>query len=171
MITKLGGPQNWNKTKSLILTHHRMYSRQLIESFGVAPLTDPFGCKKESNRESSKKQDSNSFKHLCSGGFHDSLVSEHMTDREMNLASASELVMLQTRVLQGILICAKDKKKSCLKYEVLSWATKQSKKLYLELKGRKSVYRYTKAMARMMHQEILGFIHLAEKIRPRTDVQ
>merc|ERR1712142_215764 len=119
IILKLGGAQAWNKTRNLILTQHRMYLRQLIESFSIAPSSDPFGCKMEIIRKSIIKKESEMFQHKCINGLHGSLVSKHMNDRELNLAAVSEIAMLQTYILQEILICARDRKISCYKYKVL----------------------------------------------------
>ena len=45
-ISRLGDYKAWNKTKELAWIQHRMFARQLIESFGIYSISDPFGCKK-----------------------------------------------------------------------------------------------------------------------------
>ena len=172
IISKLGGVLNWEKTKSLVWIQHRMYTRQLVESFGVGPSTDPFGCNAEKkNLETLNNLENLNFKnlktlHKCTDGFVGSLVSEPLEDGTMNYAAISELGMLLLHVFHGVQVCAKDKISSCPSNLLLNWAVKQSEKLINDLESRKSLHEYTKHMAQMLHHVMLGLIDLAENIRP-----
>ena len=149
-ISKLGGRKAWNKTKQLYWIVHRMGARQQIESFGIGPQTDP----------------SKSFNQKYPKGFHMSVVPDPITTAEMTDAAFSESGMLLVYVLHGVNICSKDEKNSCQSNVMLSWAVKQSGKLIENLETRKSLSKYTKGAAHMLHQVMLGIIEFAELVRP-----
>ena len=162
IITKLGGVQAWDKTKSLIWIQHRMYTRQFIETSDVPPSTDPFSC----NSEEYGKNKNLDFMRECSDGFPRSLVPEPISDGRMNHAAISESGMLLLHIFHGVQICAKDKKNSCPGNPMLHWAVNQIEKLGENLEPRVNIYDYTKQLVKMLHQVMLGVLDLAENIRP-----
>ena len=162
IITKLGGVQAWNKTNSLVWIQHRMYTRQLTETSGVPPSTDPFSCK---GAEYGKNKNLD-FMRECSEGFPGSLVPEQIADGQMNYVAISESGMLLLHVFHGVQICAKDKKNSCPGNPMLRWALNQIEKLKENLEPRVSTFIYIKHMVKMLQHVMLGVIDLAENIRP-----
>ena len=142
IISKLGGPDAWNKTKSLIWIQQGMHTRQLIESFEEgAPIVE--------------------------NSLNRSLVPDPIDDGTMNNAAISELGRLLEFVVKETKICSKDKKNSCESNNYLiNRALEESKKLQENLKPRKSTQEYIKHTARMFHQVMLGIQDLAERLRP-----
>ena len=133
IIDKLGGADNWNKTKNLIWIQQRMAARQYLESFG-SDLSGQAG-----------------------GPLYGSLVPGDTTDGEMNYAAISELGMLLVHLLRGLNL------KSRLGDKMVKWALNKARKLVVSLKSRPSVFEYTRNMARMMRHLMLGLSELGNQ--------
>lgn len=135
IIDKLGGADNWSKTKNLIWIQQRMAARQYLESFGA----DLSGWDKSAQ---------------AGGPLYGSLLPGDVTDGEMNYAAISELGMLLVNLLRGLNL------KSRLGDKMVKWALNQARKLELSLKSRPSVFEYTRHMSRMMRRLMLGLSEL-----------
>ena len=86
-ISNLGGSQAWNKTKEVIIRiQHKMYTRQLIETFGIGPKSNLYGFQNESKTNRSEKN-------------------EH----PRIFAAVSEAGKMLVHVLYGVQLCSKDK--------------------------------------------------------------
>ena len=133
IIDKLGGADNWNKTKSLIWIQQRMVARQYLES-----------CGSDLNSQDGGPQ-------------YGSLVPGDITDGEMNYAAISEVGMLLVHLLRGLNL------KSRLGEQMVKWALNRVRKLVVSLKSRPSVFEYTQHMARMMRHLMLGLRELRQQ--------
>ena len=138
IIDKLGGADNWNKTKSLIWIQQRMVARQYLES-----------CGSNLNSQDKPHQDGKSQ--------YGSLLPGDITDGEMNYAAISEVGMLLVHLLRGLNL------KSRLGDEMVRWALNRVRKLVVSLKSRPSVFEYTQHMARMMRHLMLGLSELRQQ--------
>ena len=155
VILKLGGADRWEeegKMKELIWIQQRMNARQQIEPFGIGHM--PNSSEWSSWVSSLERRNG-------------TLISERVSDGWMNYAAISELGMLMVHLLHCIKTCAKDSKNSCLKNTRVNWVLRRSEELNTNLKSRKSLFEYTKYMAQMLHQVMLGIRDLAEAVRPR----
>ena len=143
MISKLGGPGAWNKTKELIWIQHRMHARQILESFG-----DPDVDNDSILFEGWKYQ------------------YDKIKNGEMIYAAISQLGLLLVHVLKGAKNCSEDNAIFCQSNPMLNSALRQTKRLIQNLESRKSVFEYTKQSAKMLHKVFQGIKNLAEHARP-----
>ena len=150
IIAKVGGANNWNKTRGLIWIQHRMNARQQIEYLGdgqktIAPL------------EWAERVPGHNEQDPHPGTLR--------IEESINYAPISEVGMLLVHFLAEVKTCAKDETNDCLSNANIRWALEDCERLAKTLET-SDAYDYTKNMGKMMHQVMLAIRDLAEAVRP-----
>ena len=150
IIAKVGGANNWNKTRNLIWIQHRMNARHQIEYLGNdQKISGPLELAER----------------VPSDNDHPGTL--RIKDKKIDYASISEVGMLLVHLLAEVKTCAKDETNDCLSNANIRWALEESEIVVKTLNDKNSTAQdYTKNMGKMMHQVMLAIRDLAEAVRP-----
>ena len=147
IIAKVGGANNWNKTRELIWAQHRMNARHQIEYLGNdQKISGPLELAER----------------VPSDNDHPGTL---RIKEKIDYASISEVGMLLVHLLAEVKTCAKDETNDCLNNANIRWALKEFEKVVKTLQT-SDAQAYTKYMGKMMQQVMLGIRDLAEAVRP-----
>ena len=149
IIAKVGGANNWNKTRNLIWIQHRMNARQQIEYLGNdQKISGPLELAER----------------VPSDNDHPGTL---RIKEKIDYASISEVGMLLVHLLAEVKTCAKDENNDCLNNANIRWALGDCERLVNTLEtSTEKPQEYTKYMGKMMHQVMLAIRDLAEAVRP-----
>ena len=168
----------WKNAEKRMWEQHRMYARQLLESYDVAPLflrnsfSTPFGCSYNLQPNSSNDPNPVTYKCVNSGSSVEqvdlprSVLRPDLEDGKMNYAAISEAGMLLVTGISAAKMCANDLETTCSNNTLLNMAIHEFRALDEELKSRNGVYEYVKYAIKMWTEILLGVKDLAEFIRP-----
>ena len=147
IIAKVGGANNWEKSKDLIWIQHRMNARQQIEYLGD-------GYNKIEPLEWAER--------VPSDNEHPGTL---RIEEYIDYASISEVGMLLVHLLAEVKTCAKDETNDCLSNANIRWALEECE-IVVKTLDKSTAQDYTKNMGKMMHQVMVAIRDLAEAVRP-----